>query len=430
MTAQSDPYLDTEVIPYGISYVQGDVNLPGGDIDKVPVCIIDSGLDLTHVEFQRLNEVKLIQGYPTGWDTDKCSHGSHVAGTIAADRNNMGVIGVLHDPVVPLIIVKVFGDNCVWVYASDLADAGQQCLSRGAKVVSMSLGSSVPSVTEQTFFNNNYNAGSVLFVAAAGNSGNTAMSYPASYAGVISVAAIDSSYNKASFSQYNSQVELSAPGVGVLSSVNTGSGEYTVLWLAGNDANLITAYPLTGDTPEYEPPKGEADGPLCDCGFATAVCPAACSGALCLISRGTNTFAEKVLNCQSAGGVGALIYNNVDGVVIGTLGSTKTLIQSATISKQDGELAKLTALGLYGSLQIGESSWEFYDGTSMATPHVSGVAALAWSYNPKCANNVVRSILQTTTMPLPTPTSPRNDQFGYGLVQATSAIAKITTTGC
>src|SRR5690606_3054720 len=57
----------------------------------------------------------------------------------------------------------------------------------------------------------------VLVVAAAGNSGSSALSYPASYDSVVSVAAVASRGNRASFSQYNSQVEVAAPGVAVRS---------------------------------------------------------------------------------------------------------------------------------------------------------------------------------------------------------------------
>ncbi|MGT0150444.1 S8 family serine peptidase [Vibrio metschnikovii] len=62
----------------------------------------------------------------------------------------------------------------------------------------------------------------MLLVAAAGNSGNSGFSYPASYDAVVSVAAVNSSGNVANFSQFNSQVELSAPGVNVLSTGNNG----------------------------------------------------------------------------------------------------------------------------------------------------------------------------------------------------------------
>lgn len=60
----------------------------------------------------------------------------------------------------------------------------------------------------------------VLSIAAAGNDGNNRNSYPASYDAVVSVAALDHKVQRASFSQYNSQVELSAPGVDTLSTIS------------------------------------------------------------------------------------------------------------------------------------------------------------------------------------------------------------------
>jgi serine protease len=98
--------------------------------------------------------------------------------------------------------------------------------SKGAKVISMSLGGSRGSLTEDSGMNDLYNNKGVLLVAAAGNGGTTAVSYPAGYASVISVAAIDSGKTVAWFSQKNSDVELAAPGVGVLSTVSSGGYDY------------------------------------------------------------------------------------------------------------------------------------------------------------------------------------------------------------
>jgi serine protease len=57
------------------------------------VCIIDSGIYLAHED--HAGTTKSVTGYPTGWNTDKCHHGTHVAGTIAALNNTTGVVGVL-----------------------------------------------------------------------------------------------------------------------------------------------------------------------------------------------------------------------------------------------------------------------------------------------------------------------------------------------
>merc|ERR1711971_1468730 len=75
------------------------------------------------------------------------------------------------------------------------------------------------SSTTNEFYNNLYENDDILFIAAAGNGGSSSYLYPASYPALMSVAAIDSNMNKASFSQYNNQVEISGPGVSVKSSL-------------------------------------------------------------------------------------------------------------------------------------------------------------------------------------------------------------------
>merc|ERR1711983_641558 len=89
----------------------------------------------------------------------------------------------------------------------------------GAKVISLSLGGGTYTKTADEFYENLYENEDILFVAAAGNGGSSSKFYPASYPASMSVAAIDSSMNKASFSQYNDQVEISAPGVSINSAL-------------------------------------------------------------------------------------------------------------------------------------------------------------------------------------------------------------------
>merc|ERR1712021_204105 len=93
------------------------------------------------------------------------------------------------------------------------------CVSNGAKVVSLSLGGYFYSAITEEYYKDLYENQGILFVAAAGNGGNTNKLYPASYPSLMSVAAIDSNKNKASFSTFNDQVEISAPGVGVKSTI-------------------------------------------------------------------------------------------------------------------------------------------------------------------------------------------------------------------
>merc|ERR1711862_976937 len=87
------------------------------------------------------------------------------------------------------------------------------------KVVSLSLGGYYYSSISEAFYEKLYEEQGILFVAAAGNGGNSNKLYPASYPSLMSVAAIDSNKNRASFSTFNDQVEISAPGVSIESSL-------------------------------------------------------------------------------------------------------------------------------------------------------------------------------------------------------------------
>ncbi|MCH8531371.1 MAG: S8 family serine peptidase [Saccharospirillum sp.] len=292
---QDLPSLMSEQSPYGIAMVQAD-QLSDAATGNRTVCIIDSGYDINH---QDLPNTGVTGGntsqYAGPWDNDGDGHGTHVAGTIAAlGGNGVGVVGVNPSGLLNLHIVKVFNDNGNWAWGSDLVRAIEQCADNGAQVVNMSLGGGGSSQSERQAMQNFYENG-VLLVAAAGNSGTSAYSYPASYDSVMSVAAIDRNRNRASFSQYNNQVEISAPGVNVLST------------LPGN-------------------------------------------------------------------------------------------------------------------------RYQAYNGTSMASPHVAGVAALVWSHFPQCSASEVRSALTTSAMDLGS--AGWNTQYGYGLVQAVGAYNTLQQQPC
>lgn len=225
--------LFAQSVPYGIDKVQArdvwdadrnnvvDAGAPTGA--GITVCVIDSGVQASHEDLSSV-AISGESGTPTTWSTDGCAHGTHVVGTIAAANNSVGVVGV-SPGTVSIYAVKVFGDNCGWAYSSDLVYAANRCKAAGAKVISMSLGGSGSSGTESSAFQSLYDQG-ILSIAAAGNSGNTTVSYPAGYASVVSVAAVDINNSLASFSQRNSDVELAAPGVNVLSTVPGGYSSY------------------------------------------------------------------------------------------------------------------------------------------------------------------------------------------------------------
>jgi len=204
-------YLMAEQVPYGIPLVQAN-QLSDSSISNMKVCIVDSGYDLGHQDLPS-SGITGNDGYGSvnsgNWYEDRDGHGTHVAGTIAAlGGNNLGVVGVSPSGNLRLHIVKVFNNSGNWAYGSDLVMAIQQCRDAGSTVINMSLGGGGASTTERNAMDAAYQSG-VLVVAAAGNSGSSALSYPASYDSVVSVAAVDSSGNR--------QVEVAAPGVGVRS---------------------------------------------------------------------------------------------------------------------------------------------------------------------------------------------------------------------
>ncbi len=415
----SEAVMSGQTVPYGIDMVQArdvwdanrdgtvDSGAPTGSTRKV--CIIDSGYYTGHEDFQGVT----VSGYNgnLAWNQDGFGHGTHVAGTIAAMNNALGVVGVTPGTV-QLYIVRVFGDDGAWAYSSSLIDAAYKCRDAGSHIISMSLGGSRASNTERNGFATLYNTNGILSIAAAGNAGTTAYSYPASYDTVVSVAAIDANKVVADFSQKNNQVELAAPGVGVLS---------TVPYL---DSTSLTVNGVTYPAGHIDnSARGSADGTLVNGGLCDSV--GSWSGKVVLCERGTISFYDKVHNVELGGGVAAAIYNNVPGGFLGTLGDgNSSTIIGISLSQEDGQYLIANNLGQTANVNSTftqpASGYEAWDGTSMATPHVSAVAALVWSSKTTATNAEIRSILQQTAQDLGT--AGRDNSYGYGLVQAKAAI--------
>ena len=132
-------YLPGQTIPYGISMVQANL-LPDTNAGNRTLCIIDSGYDRAHEDLAGNKVSGSFDRGTVNWYTDENSHGTHVAGTIAAINNaGVGVVGVAANRKLKLHIVKVFGADG-WAYSSTLAHAAKQCGKAGANVISMSLG--------------------------------------------------------------------------------------------------------------------------------------------------------------------------------------------------------------------------------------------------------------------------------------------------
>lgn len=189
---------------------------------NVIVSIHDGGVQYNHPDLQ--NNIISYVG-PDGVNTNPDSHGTHVAGTVAAvNNNNLGVVGIAGGSYpkkgVSLMSLDIFkegvsnGDTYVW--AAD----------RGASVSQNSWGYLEPSVYNQPdligikyFYENGggseLNGGIVIF--AAGNDSSGEDWYPGFYEYTFAVSATDKQDVLASFSNYGSWVDISAPGVSIYS---------------------------------------------------------------------------------------------------------------------------------------------------------------------------------------------------------------------
>ncbi len=182
----------------------------------VKVAVIDTGMDYTHPDLKD----NYAGGYnfvaATGNPMDDNGHGTHVSGIIAAEANGVGVVQTA--PKARLYALKVL-DSSGSGYISDIVSALQWCVTNKMQIASMSFGGG-DSYSMHRACDAAY-AANVLLVAAAGNDGasrwRSAVNSPGSYSSVIAVAATDQNNTRASWSSTGPEVELSAPGVNILS---------------------------------------------------------------------------------------------------------------------------------------------------------------------------------------------------------------------
>jgi serine protease len=143
---------------------------------------------------------------------DNDAHGTHVSGTVAQTTNNsLGVAGMAYDcTLMPVKVLDYSGSGS----AQSLADGLYWAADNGAQVINMSLGW-IPGYDPGPVVHNAiqyaYNNGVVL-VAGSGNAGVSPVSYPAAYSEVIAVGATRYDDQRADYSQYGADLELTAPG--------------------------------------------------------------------------------------------------------------------------------------------------------------------------------------------------------------------------
>ncbi len=186
----------------------------------VRVGVVDSGARHPELRDQIVARRDFVNNDSTV--EDPLGHGTHVAGTVAAETGN-GTGVASGCPGCRLVIAKAVGSDGHG-YTSDIAEGIVWSANNGAEVINLSLGGP-DSPTMRNAVDYAVDRGAVA-VAAVGNDGSSIKRYPGAYPDVIGVAATDLWERRASFSNYGSWVDVAAPGVSILSTTPRGSYDY------------------------------------------------------------------------------------------------------------------------------------------------------------------------------------------------------------
>jgi len=218
--------------PWGIEHINsGLVHDNGFTGDSIKVAIIDSGVDHTHRDLES-NFVTGDLGYDfveeDEYPMDVYGHGTHVAGTVAAARDDFGVVGMA--PEVQLIALRILNDDGVGDQARTIAALdwilgyNQEHPDSPIRITNNSYGRGSEGDALGEAFQKLEQAG-VLHLAAAGNSGNPggnndSLIYPAKYDSVMAVGAVNENNIRPNWSSTGPDLEVVAPGDSVLSTWN------------------------------------------------------------------------------------------------------------------------------------------------------------------------------------------------------------------
>ncbi|HXF64159.1 MAG TPA: S8 family serine peptidase [Caldilineaceae bacterium] len=193
----------------------------------ITVAVLDSGIDTAHPDLAG----RWLPGYNFFDDnhdiTDRCGHGTHVAGIVAAAADNgEGISGMA--PQAILLPVKVIGDECFGSYGR-MVKGIEYAVAQGARVIVISSGGLM---YQQALHDavRYARAQGVLVVVAAGNQDSRAPFYPGSFAESFTVAGTDTQDGAYAKSNYGEQIDVAAPAVHIYSTyVRDGRSDYTYM---------------------------------------------------------------------------------------------------------------------------------------------------------------------------------------------------------
>ncbi|HET7711711.1 MAG TPA: S8 family serine peptidase [Thermoanaerobaculia bacterium] len=416
-----------QTTPYGVSMLNAPAVwgvTKGVGIDgraPVRVVVIDTGIALNHPDIVRAYRGGINTLNTSAAPLDDNAHGTHVAGTIAAADDAAGVVGVAPD--VEIYAAKVCDDcgSCSvsnQIAAIDWAIQKKQEIG-GNWILNLSLGGPTRRALAEEAFKRATDAGILVF-AASGNDGETTVSFPAAYPGVVAVGAIDQEKAIASFSNTGPEIKLVAPGVSVLSSivglrVRTSNGrEYR--------ANAGVAKDQDADDLCLPLPSLTGTTVFAGFGGVAADFPAEVQGNIALVERGNGvTFETKMKLAKAAGAVGVICFNDDRGMVtpsLGTYTSAGEIIPFVLIEREEGLLLK-AAPSTTVTTDFGLLTYANFNGTSMATPHAAAAAALVWAAAPDATAEQVKNALINTATDLGA--AGYDTIFGHGLVDVLAA---------
>lgn len=202
-----------DTIPWGIHAIGAD--LVKNDKGKsIKVAVLDTGISV-HPDLQVTGGISFVDNSIEFVDDN--GHGTHVAGTIAAMDNKLGVVGVA--PKVDLYSVKVLDSNGAGTYGQVIQGI-EWAIENRMDIVSMSFGGTEQNQSLHDAIIEAANHG-ILLVGAAGNLGygtETEM-YPARFSEVLSVGAVNKNFRRASYSSTGGEIDLVAPGTDILSTM-------------------------------------------------------------------------------------------------------------------------------------------------------------------------------------------------------------------
>ena len=476
---QIDPELFTAISMTGADIVQSEL---GYDGTGVKVGIIDTGIDYDHPDFggngspgsTTFPTERVAFGYdfvgddynadpgagdayqPKPFpdaDPDDCQgHGTHVAGITGADGEVTGVA-----PGVTLGAYRVFG--CEGSTDADIMlHAMEQTLTDEMDVVNLSIGSAFSAWKEYPTAQatDALAREGVVVVASIGNSGASGLH------------------------------SIGAPGVGE-DTIGVGSVDnttYQANFFLDEEDNEV---PYTVGSPAPEPPTsgedtvvavhapGTTEAQACGADPFTAEEQAVIEGNWVMIQRGTCSFYEKALNGQEAGATGVMLYNNVGGSINPSLAGEEDIeVPVVMVTQADGErlaadalateghvvtwtegstsvpnptgglISSFSSIGtmadttfkpdlsapggqIYSTYPLEAQPYATLSGTSMASPHVAGAAALMLEADPDLGVEEVKLKLQNTSMQLPLNIAPAAGlelvhRQGAGMIQVDDSI--------